>query len=41
MPRSDLNDLAAFVAIADSLSFRAAASHIGVTLVYVSEAGSS
>jgi DNA-binding transcriptional LysR family regulator len=31
MPRSDLNDLAAFVAIADSLSFRAAASRLGVT----------
>ena len=31
MPRSDLNDLAAFVAIADGLSFRVAASHLGVT----------
>jgi DNA-binding transcriptional LysR family regulator len=31
MPRSDLNDLAAFVAIADGLSFRAAASRLGVT----------
>jgi DNA-binding transcriptional LysR family regulator len=31
MPRSDLNDLAAFVAIADSLSFRAAAAWLGVT----------
>jgi len=31
MARSDLNDLAAFVAIADNLSFRAAASRLGVT----------
>jgi DNA-binding transcriptional LysR family regulator len=31
MARSDLNDLAAFVAIADSLSFRAAAPRLGVT----------
>jgi DNA-binding transcriptional LysR family regulator len=31
MPRSDLNDLAAFVAIANSLSFRAAAARLGVT----------
>jgi DNA-binding transcriptional LysR family regulator len=31
MPRSDLNDLAAFVAIADNLSFRAAAGRLGVT----------
>jgi DNA-binding transcriptional LysR family regulator len=31
MPRSDLNDLAAFVAIADNLSFRAAAARLGVT----------
>ena len=31
MARSDLNDLAAFVAIADSLSFRAAAARLGVT----------
>jgi DNA-binding transcriptional LysR family regulator len=31
MRRADLADLAAFVAVADNLSFRAAASHIGVT----------
>src|ERR1700682_5563590 len=31
MVRSELADLKAFVAIADSLSFRAAASHLGVT----------
>src|ERR1700727_1823320 len=31
MSRGDLNDLAAFVAIADGLSFRAAASRLGVT----------
>jgi DNA-binding transcriptional LysR family regulator len=31
MPRSDLNDLAAFVAIADNLSFRAAGARLGVT----------
>src|SRR5215471_18036282 len=31
MRRADLADLAAFVAIADNLSFRAAASRIGVT----------
>src|ERR1700676_1511076 len=31
MPRSDLADLAAFVAIADNLSFRAAAARLGVT----------
>jgi hypothetical protein len=31
MRRADLADLAAFVAVADSLSFRAAASRIGVT----------
>jgi DNA-binding transcriptional LysR family regulator len=31
MRRNDLADLAAFVAVADNLSFRAAASHIGVT----------
>src|ERR1700722_8002180 len=31
MPRSDLNDLAAFVAVADQRSFRAAASRLGVT----------
>jgi hypothetical protein len=29
--RADLADLTAFVAVADNLSFRAAASHIGVT----------
>ena len=31
MRRADLADLTAFVAVADNLSFRAAASHIGVT----------
>ena len=31
MRRADLADLAAFVAVADNLSFRAAASRIGVT----------
>src|SRR5258705_10410986 len=31
MRRGDLADLAAFVAVADNLSFRAAASHLGVT----------
>jgi len=31
MPRSDYNELAAFVAIADNLSFRAAATRLGVT----------
>ena len=31
MQRSDLNDLAAFVAIADNLSFRAAGARLGVT----------
>ena len=31
MRRTDLNDLVAFVAIADSLSFRAAATRLGVT----------
>src|ERR1700733_12158173 len=31
MSRGDLGDLAAFVAIADNLSFRAAASRLGVT----------
>jgi DNA-binding transcriptional LysR family regulator len=31
MARSDLNDLAAFVAIADNLSFRAAGARLGVT----------
>src|SRR4030081_3467654 len=31
MPRSDLTDLAAFVAIADNRSFRAAAPRLGVT----------
>src|SRR6266481_2446440 len=31
MPRSDLADLTAFVAIADHLSFRAAAARLGVT----------
>ena len=31
MRRGDLADLAAFVAIADNLSFRAAAAHLGVT----------
>src|SRR5271156_5862317 len=31
MPRSDLNDLAAFVAIANNLSFRAAGARLGVT----------
>ena len=31
MRRADLADLAAFVSVADNLSFRAAASHIGVT----------
>ena len=30
MRRADLADLTAFVAVADNLSFRAAASHIGV-----------
>ena len=31
MRRADLADLAAFVAVADNLSFRAAASRLGVT----------
>ena len=31
MRRADLADLAAFVAVADNLSFRAAAASIGVT----------
>jgi len=31
MRRTDLADLSAFVAVADSLSFRAAALHLGVT----------
>ena len=31
MRRADLADLTAFVAVVDNLSFRAAASHIGVT----------
>jgi hypothetical protein len=31
MRRADLADLTAFVAVADNLSFRAAASYIGVT----------
>src|SRR6266404_4928227 len=31
MPRGDFNDLAAFVAIADCLSFRVAAARLGVT----------
>ena len=31
MRRADLAALTAFVAVADNLSFRAAASHIGVT----------
>jgi DNA-binding transcriptional LysR family regulator len=31
MRRADLSDLTAFVGVADNLSFRAAASHIGVT----------
>jgi DNA-binding transcriptional LysR family regulator len=31
MDRSDLSNLTAFVAVADRRSFRAAASHLGVT----------
>jgi DNA-binding transcriptional LysR family regulator len=31
MGRGDLADLTAFVAVADRLSFRAAAAHLGVT----------